>query len=491
MNNTFIQNLVDNYNYKYTENGATALISSGSAVYDMFALGGAYRNRNKVDKILLFKSAFEENPDLALKCLFYLRDVRGGQGEREFFRVCFKWLAKNEYEIAKNLLAEIPVFGRWDDIIPLIDVKNNNFDKNVFNLIKNQLFADMSETENVSLLAKWLPSENATKKYTRIMGGKVRRGLGLTTKQYRKMLSKLRSRINIVEKLMSENRWEDIEFDKLPSKAGLIYKYAFQRHCGSRYYNDFILNETKTVNAGTLYPYEIVHQAFHTLERGDEVQREVVNKYWENLPDYFEGKPSNMICVIDTSGSMEGRPIEVATSLGIYAAERNEGPFKNYFITFASRPELVKIKGIDFVDKARRIKDRWLIDNTNLEAVFDLLLNTAIKENVNPEDIPKTIVIISDMEIDAGSTDFNSYSMSTTMSRIRKKWAQKSCKMPKIVYWNVDARQDTILDVGPDVTLVSGFSPIIFKMVLTGKTGMDLMMDTLMSDRYKKIKATP
>ena len=107
MSNTFMKALEEQYNYKFTVNGALAHRSTGSKVYDLFALGGAYRNRSDEDCIILFEDAFCEDPDLAMKCLFYLRDCRGGQGERRFFRVCYKWLAENEPAAAIQNLEKV------------------------------------------------------------------------------------------------------------------------------------------------------------------------------------------------------------------------------------------------------------------------------------------------------------------------------------------------------------------------------------------------
>ena len=340
------------------------------------------------------------------------------------------------------------------------------------------------------------------------MAKEIRIAFGISAKEYRQMLSKLRAKINVLERLMSANRWDEIEFDKIPSKAGLVYKNAFaRRDIIAKKYERFAKDKTTKVNASTLYPYEVVAKATQHMGYGwgsclniSEVDRAMVNKYWENLPDYLNGKDCSMMCVVDTSGSMVRRdaaaPINVAISLGLYCAERIGGPFKNHYISFSSRPQLIKTEGIDFVDKVYRIYRTNLCENTNLEAVFDLLLATAKKPGVSAWDIPKTIVVISDMEIDRGSGNYwgsNAHrwtkeSASTEMETIRKKWAAAGLKMPKLVYWNVDARNSTILDSGPNVTFVSGMSPVIFKQVLTGKTGYDLMIETICAERYAVIK---
>jgi hypothetical protein len=351
----------------------------------------------------------------------------------------------------------------------------------------------------ISLCAKWLKSENAHSKESRRLAKKTREYLGMTSKQYRQMLSKLRTHINVLEKLMSANRWDEIDFSAIPSKAGLVYRNAFaRRDMIAKKYESFIKDENTKVNAGTLYPYEVVEKALEMRGRynSNSTEREVINKYWDNLPDYLEGKNCSMMCVIDTSGSMWGRPINVAISLGLYCAERITGPFSGKYISFASRPQLIETKGVDFVDKVHRIYRTNLVDNTNLTAVFDLLLATAVHEKVKKEDIPKTIVVISDMEIDMATSSWRHYenrwtkeSAATEMEKIRQKWDRCGIDMPKLVYWNVNARNDTILDAGPNVSFVSGCSPIIFRQVMTGKTGFDLMLEILLQDRYKEIAA--
>ena len=500
--NTFMNQLKEENNYKYTENGGLAYKSTMNQVYDLFAFGAAYRQRSEEDCILLFKKAFEENEELALKCLFYIRDCRGGQGERRFFRVCLKWLAENHSEAVRRNLEYISEYGRWDDLYILVDTP---LESEMFELIKLQLERDMSDVMNgtdktgISLLAKWLKSENASSKETKMLAKKTREYLGISASVYRKTLSRLREHIKVLEKLMSANRWDEIDFSKIPSRAGLIYKNAFaRRDIIAEKYKAFAKDKTTKVNAGVLYPYEVVAKAlknvsyygFGRINNLSDVDRAMINKYWENLPDYFNGEKCSMMCVVDTSGSMtwgQGAvdPIDIAIGLGLYCAERIGGPFKNHYISFASRPQLIETSGVDFVDKVRRIYQTNLCDNTNLVATFDLLFKIAMKRGVKKEDIPKTIVIISDMEIDCACS--RGYGL-TELETVRKKWETYGLEFPRLVYWNVNARNNTILDKGPGVSFVSGASPIIFKQVITGKTGWELCLETICSDRYKNIK---
>ena len=488
--NTFMNGLVNANNFGLTENLAVKHNTTKSAVLDMFALCGSYRNRSDADCILAFKNAIEENETLALKCLFYLRDIRGGQGERRFFRVCFRWLADNYPEAARRNLINVSEYGRWDDLIySCFDTK---VEEDAFAIIKHQLALDV-ECKTPSLLAKWMPSENASARDTKRMGGIMREYLGMSHKQYRQMLSVLRSRINIVEKLMSEGRWDEIEFDKIPSKAGLKYKNAFaRRDIIAKKYEAFAKDETKTVNAAALYPYEIVKKATEHMgywnphNNISDVDRAIIEKYWNNQIDVLNGEPCKMICVCDTSGSMRGTPLDVAIGLSMYCAERIGGPFKNHYISFSSRPQLIKIEGVDFVDKVERIYRTNLCENTNIKATFDMLKEAAL--NAKPEDRPDTVCIISDMQIDAMSVGhWDSDTTMTEMELIRQEWADAGLECPRLVYWNVDARNNTILDAGPNVSFVSGFSPTTFKQVVTGVTAWDLMIQTICSKRYEAI----
>ena len=505
----FMTGLKNATNFTYTENGALTHKTTTSDLYDMFALGGAMRSRSDEDCILMFRKAFAENPTYALKCLFYLRDCRGGQGERRFWRVCMTDLARKNPDAARRNLKHIPLFGRWDDLYIFVGTP---LEADVFALIKSQLELDV-QCKAPSLLAKWLKSENASSKETRRLANKTREYLGMSHKQYRKTLSILRERINVLETLMSAGKWDEIEFDKIPSRAGMIYRNAFARHDIERMkteksvqsYADFAKDETKTVNAKVLYPYEVVAEALklcchpgswyrstRTLPALDDTQRLMVNKYWDNLADYFQEKEFNGIAVVDTSGSMvrsdAAAPINVAISLGLYCAERAKGPYAGHYISFASRPQLIETAGVDFVDKVDRIYATNLVDNTNIEAVFDLLLNTAIQNRCSQDEIPQNIVIISDMQFDSGCRMWNS-NTDTLMEQIAQKWANYGYAMPHLIYWNVDARQNDIPMLGQGrISYVSGMSPSIFETVISGTTGYDLMMKKLDSERYAVIE---
>lgn len=502
--NTFMKELKKETNYTLTENGAVTHKSTLNAVYDMFALGGAYRQRPDADCITLFKKAFKEDKDLALKCLFYLRDCRGGgQGERRFFRVCYKWLIEEDPFTATSLLEEIPEYGRWDDLIYVVYKTPLEIDG--FNIIKRQLALDI-QCKTPSLLGKWMPSENASSKQTKEIANAIRSYCNMTHREYRKILSELRKRINVLERLMSANRWEEIEFDKIPSKAGLVYRNAFARkEVIAAKYAAFMADKRTKVNASTLYPHDIAKGVLHTYN-ASKVERQAFQKYWDNLPNYYGDKEENGIAVVDVSGSMSGTPMEAAISMGAYIAEKAHGPFANHFITFSASPDLIEFSGVDIYQKFHNcVQADWGM-NTNIEAVFELLLNTAKNENVKAEDMPTRLYIFSDMEFDrcvtAGPADvkrgpFSGYhavrlgrqDINTLIEKIKEKWEAEGYTFPEIVFWNLNARQNNIPAIGDGFSYVSGFSPVMIEGVLGGKTSIDLMLDKLLSSRYAPIKS--
>ena len=504
MSNAFMNALKNDANKTLTENGATTYKSTMSGLMDLFALGGAYRSRSDDDCIRLFHAAFAEDPAYALKCLFYLRDVRGGQGERRFFRVVTKWLADNETAAMRRNLGYVSEFGRWDDLYAFVGTA---LEKEAFTIIRQQLELDV-QCKTPSLLAKWLKSENASSMETAFLGNKTRMFLGMSHRQYRKTLSILRERIRVLERLMSANRWEEIEFDKIPSKAGMLYKNAFaRRDIIKEKYRTFAMDKDTKVNAKTLYPYEVVKEAmgysnygyYYSRSNKSDIDRAMINKYWENLADYFNGCEFNGICVADTSGSMYGDPMAVALSIAMYCAEKNHGPFANHFFTFSDSPDFIEIEGYDFVNKICNMAEAKWGNSTNIEAVFDKMLKIAVANNVTQEDVPANVIIISDMEFNScvtSNSSTNHYygrwgytsrdvANETLFETMEKKWKQFGYDMPNLVFWNVDARQDNIpMKVSGRVSYVSGFSPVIFEQVLKGITAYDLMFDKLDSERY-------
>lgn len=495
--NTFMNEMKRTNNVDLTENGAVTRKTTNSKVLDMFAVGGAYRNKSEGDVIALFNSALKENPTLAMKCLFYLRDIRGGQGERRFFRIAFRWLCIMHPEIARRNLANVSEYGRWDDLI--FTAEGTPLQKEAFNIIKHQLAIDV-QCKTPSLLAKWMPSQNASNKETKRVGAILAKHLGMTAKQYRKTLSVLRSRINVLEKLMSANRWDEIEFDKIPSRAGMIYRNAFaRRDILAKKYEAFAKDVSKKVNAEALYPQDVAHRAFdwHTNNLAiSDPTRLMLQKYWDNLPDFYRGRQENGIAIVDVSGSMNGTPMEAAVSLGAYIADKARGPFANHFITFSSHPQLVEFEGADIVDKFNRcVRADWGM-NTNLRAVFDLMLHTAKSNKVRKADMPKRLYIFSDMQFDGCVTFGVSHNwgyritaneINSDLEKIKLQWEAEGYDFPQVIFWNLRASQNNIPAIGEGFSYVSGFSPNMIECILSGKDGYDLMVEKLMSARYAKV----
>ena len=497
--NELLKNLKEQSNKTLTMNGAITYSSTMNKVYDLFAQGASMRGASDADCILMFKDAYEENHTIALKCLFYLRDVRGGQGERRFFRLCIKWLANEHPAEMEHLIKFVPEYGRYDDLFELFDTVLEPY---MIGYIKHII--DKNEDH---LIYKWMPSINTSSKNTQERGRRFAREFGMSEREYRKMLSEGRKACHLVETLMSQNEWNKIAFDKLPSKAGILYSKAFARREETKdRYADFMSSKTTKVNAGTLYPYEVVAKAIEVMRWGtsslNNVDRLAANKYWENLTDYFNGATLNALCVCDTSGSMTSgynskiAPIDVAIALSLYTAERANGPFKDHFISFSSRPTLIETRGVDFCDKVVRIYRQNLCENTDIEATFDLILRTACAHRLSQEDLPENLIIISDMQFDMARGSYGwraSYDTpKALMERIEQKWNSKGYKMPKLIFWNVNAATgggNIPMKDQDGITFVSGASPSIFTSILTGKTGQDLMYDALLSERYEPISS--
>lgn len=488
-----------------TENGGISYNTTMNPVYDLFALGGAYRTRSDEDCILLFKKALEYDAKLAIKCLFWLRDIRGGQGERRFFRVCMKWLAKEYPFTCDRLISLFSEYGRWDDLFTLVGTP---CEKAVLNLIKGQFFEDIQDVRagrNPSLLAKWLPSANASSRETKQLANLVMNYFGISPRNYRKSLSYLRRKIRLVETQMSQNEWDTIQYDKLPSKAGMKYSKAFARHDEKRY-SAFMNSKTTKVNAGTLYPVDVVHKVINNMScewsypkgyyncvfRGSDTEYAMINKYWDNLTDYFNGAAFDGVAVVDTSGSMYGTPIDVAIAIGMYCAEKcdKNSPFYGHYISFSKEARLVPVEGVDFVDKVTRIYSTNLCENTNIESVFDLILRTALENNLAQGDLPKNVVIISDMEFDQAQGYYGGShpNYKSVLENMEDCYHTHGYEMPNLIFWNVNARSDQIPMRDKDgITFVSGYSASTFEHILSGKSSMDFMMDILNSERYAPI----
>ena len=497
--NEFLKAMKADTNYGYTENGGIKHTSTLNSVLDMFAMGGSMRNRPEDDILCMFKHAYSEDPTLALRCLFYLRDVRGGQGERRFFRTILNWMGNHMVEEVENLIPMIAEYGRWDDLFELFNTKCEP-------AILGYIYHTINKNED-HLIYKWLPSINASSKTTQSRGRKIAAEFHMTEREYRKMLTEGRKACNLVESLMSQNHWDQIAFDKLPSRAGLLYKNAFMRREETKArYAEFMSGDKTRVNAAVLNPVDIAHQIFNYRgwNRPNSTERNAWQKYWDNLKDYYNGHEEPGIAIVDVSGSMYGQPLEAAVSMGAYIAERGKGPFHNHFITFTNNPRLVELTGVDIYDKFMRAQNAEWGGSTNIEAALDLLLNTALQHHTKAEDMPKTLYIFSDMEFNAcitsGAPTNNMWStygtilrdsgkVDTVIEAQARKWAMKGYKIPRIIFWNLDARHNNIPAIGEGFSYVSGFSMNMVEQILSGKDGIDLMLEKLNSERYQSISS--
>ena len=473
-------------NYTLTENSALTHKSTLSHCLDLFATIGALRNSDADEIRARFSRAFAEDSDMAARIAFYARDIRGGLGERRTFREILGWLAENSPSTVSRNITLIPEYGRYDDLLALIGTPCQD---SAFSLIASQLKSDMAD-EQPSLLAKWLPSVNASSPETRRKALTVAKALGLSLKDYRKTLSALRDKLRIIENNL---RVKDYTFDysRQPSRAMLKYREAFIRNDNERYtsFLQDVAEGRTTLHTGTLAPYDIVMPIFTQGMMTDD-ERKALNVTWDSQEDFTGGE--NALVVADGSGSMYGGrviyPVAVAMSLAIYFAERNKGEYHNHFITFSETPQLVEIKGHDITEKVNYCAEFNEVANTNIQAVFELILNTAMKHNIPQDEMPSALYIISDMEFDDCTED----SSMTNFEQAKKLFADNGYTLPQVVFWNVDSRnnQQPVTMNEQGVALVSGVSPRVFAMLKSGNMSpMSYMMDVLNSERYKDITA--
>lgn len=476
-------------NLTHTENGAVTYLSTQSACLDLFATIGALRGAEDAEIEARFVRAYTENPDLAMKLLFFARDIRGGIGERRVFRVIFSWLAKHQPQSVEKNLRRVAEFGRFDDLLCLLGTP---CERAALGYIKEQLERDCAALETqgeVSLLAKWLPSVNASNTDAVKKAKRIARALGMNDATYRKLLTALRKRIRILENYLRE---KDYSFDyaKQPAKAMFQYRKAFLRNDGERYqaFLERVAQGKETLHTGTLTPYELIRPFFMGKVSGEE--RKAIDVSWKAQEDFTNDK--NALVVIDGSGSMYGwsqpTPATVALSLGIYFAEHNKGRFHNHFITFSERPQLVEIKGKDIYEKVKYCSGFSEVANTNIQRVFELLLDTAVKHHLPQEEMPSKLYIISDMEFDVCVCD----GRLTNFMYAKKLFAQHGYMLPEVVFWNVASRnrQQPVTQNEQGVALVSGASPRIFSMLKAGiLSPYAFMLSVLGAERYAEIAA--
>lgn len=477
---TFREAMEIEENVTYTENGAKAYKSSKNYCLDLFALGSSARNMDDIDKENLIINAFNQDSLTAMKIIFYIRDIRGGTGERDFFRFAITKLIENGYgnSVIKNIRL-IPEYGRWDDLYVFEPFEN--YHNILKNLLTKQLHNDIVNKNNgckdVSLLAKWLKSENTSSKESKRLARFTMNLLNLKPKEYRRILSSLRKYLKIVERDISAKTYDKINYENVPSRASMVYRNAFKKNDEERYskYLEDVSKGEKKINTKNVLPYEI----FNKIDTSD---NETLELLWKNLPNYINEKNKNALVMADVSASMWGTPLSVSVSTALYFAERCEGAFRNMFITFSEDPEIVSIKGETLEQKMEYINYSNRGYNTNINKAFSKILELAKEYNVSPEDMPRSIFIISDMQ-------FDSCVMGTNFDSMKEMYRNSGYELPTIIFWNVDARNSQV-PVKRDengVILVSGFSPVIFSQAMEHITPEEHMEKVINSKRYKPI----
>ena len=502
-------------NESVTENGAIGYKTTGKALVDLNFMLSSVRNMKEDEIWGRFLPAYNENPALAIVWMFFARDILGGCGERRTFRVIFRRFCCENPDLAVKLLPLIPEYGRWDDVIEVFcgDVPCKVREE-AFYVIWKQLDSDLDNAragKPISLLTKWLPSLTTSSKETRRKAERLRVALGYTPRQYRKALSHLRMYLDVVERKMSAGVWSDIRYESVPSRAAMNYRGAFAHHDGERYnqYLENVRSGDAKIHSGTLFPYDIVHAYMN----GDVWSYEATNPYdetlelqWKNLPNGVADNGSTLV-VVDGSGSMctlvgnTGVTChDVARSLGIYFAERLTGPYHNAFITFSSRPQVIRFSDdLSLRSKLDLIRQYNDCSNTDIEAVFNLILDTAVSNHLKQDELPANILIVSDGEFDQmtyrggwGWQGMGSGAVDAKLfDQIAERFSVRGYKLPRLVFWNVCSRTGTIPvkenELG--VALVSGFSPNIADMVLSGELDpWKLLVDKLTSERYEPVR---
>lgn len=502
----FAEAMENKSNWKVTENLAPARTTTGDNLVDLFAIIGAMRERPEADIISMWENAYRENPELAVRMIFYAGDIRGiGLGERRTFRILIKHLANTHPSIMRKNIENIPYYNRWDSLYELVATPCEH---DMWNLVRIQWledFGNMKHNKPISLMAKWLASVNASSKKTCMLGRKTARELRLSESMYRRALSKLRAYLKVVEKSMSAQEWAAIEYSAVPSYAMKNYSQAFARHDRDRFSNykesleqkiaDGTISQ-KDIKSATLFPYDLVRKYIDN-DTSDWFRSNYIGPYdtiteaqWKALPNYLD-EEANIIVMADVSGSMYSpnyQPISASLGLALYFASRNKGIYHNKYMAFTDKPSFLTInENASLRDQLVRVWDTGVGYSTNLERAFMYILETAIENDVKPEEIPKALVVVSDMEIDpffrGKGLDF--------LEEMTRRFRNAGYIMPKVLFWNVEGRNSTFHAkfTNPNVVFASGYSASAFTSIIKGinKDAYAVMYDTLMDAQYDRV----
>lgn len=462
-----------------TENGMKAFASSLSANVDFFYKMGSMR---AVDPVPEFSKAFVENRELALRSLQFLRDVRQGMGERQTFREILKFLEVTDPEAAALIATRIPELGRFDDLFSFSTKELQEFALDIFAIA----------LQNGNALAgKWAkrkgPDAEALRKF-----------MGLSPKAYRKMIVRLSS---TVEQRMCANRWNEINYSHVPSVAHARNRRAFGRHSPERYQQylaDLKANKSGVkINASAVFPHDVIKTVLNKFDYfygADEIPRDMspmemesIIQQWNALPN-FVGE-SNILPMVDVSGSMlsggNPSPLIVAVGLGLYLCDKNQGAFSDLVLTFSNKSKLEHLRG-NVVQKAIQMTQMDWAMNTDIERALMEILRVAVEGNVPQDQMPKSLVILSDMQFDVCTVDQNESYMEM-MSRMFK---EKGYQVPSIIFWNLNGAKTNVpvRYTEKGTALISGYSPNILKTVLSGDldelTPEKIMLNAIMDPRY-------
>jgi hypothetical protein len=498
---SYLDNLKTEADYTKTLNGAKTHGSSGDACLNLFAVAGGMRYRRPYEQIRLFDRAYIETPELAMKLLFHIRDIRGGMGERKLFRTLLRHVAFTWPDSARKNAACIAEFGRWDDLLCLMGTPAGS---QAVRVIRERLAEDEEalkrreageEDAHISLLAKWLPSDNTSSPRTRKNAARLINALEMETREYRRLLTALRARIGLTECQLTRKQPEKINYEAVPAQAMLKYRNAFERADKDRF-NDYLADTAagkKKMHSETLFPYEILRPFFRGNWTGikNPKGKDVLEELWNHLPGTVGD--ANAISVVDTSGSMywgcgDLVPALVSQAMGLYCAERCQGLFHNHLITFESTPHLVEIHGSTLRDKLKYIGTLPWGGSTNLEAVFDLILDTAVKSGAKQEEMPKVLYIFSDMEFNFCMRNADK----TVYENARELYEACGYQMPAVVFHNVNSwqMQVPVRAHTRGTALSSGAGTHTMGYKFDGNiTPMDHMLRVLNSKRYAMIHA--
>jgi hypothetical protein len=474
--NTFV-NAVVNQEAR-TANGMRARKSTANACVDLFFKAGAMRGQNIVPA---FVAALVENEDVAMRIAQWLRDARGGAGERELFRQILTYLEGNRPDLATKLLPKVPELGRWDDIFVF---KTTELKTKAYTMLGDAL------REKNGLAAKWTPRKGET-------AVEIRQFFGMTPKFYRKSLVEM---TKVVEQDMCAKNWDGINFSHVPSVAAARYKKAFFRNTPeyAKYVAELIKDpKDRTmnvkINAGAVFPYDVLKGVIGAYQKNySSTELGALQAQWDAMENFIGD--ANVLPLVDVSGSMtckaggytsksETTCLDIAVSLGLYMADKNKGKFKDTFLTFSGTPELLHLKG-NIVQKVKQMSESNWGMNTDLVKAMKKILDTAVAGGVPQEEMPEMLMIMSDMQFDQCAKFDDS-----AMKMIARKFTDAGYEIPKIVFWNLNAADNVPVKYDTrGVALVSGFSPAIMVAVLGGDTEKftpeAIMLKALMVPKY-------